>query len=76
MGTDRLPHITVCGQVNSKNAMGGYAGWTAFAYPNSSIGLIVGRGSIIDAASICQASRGHWDAIDYADRLAEKAKLD
>lgn len=76
MGRDGLPHVTVCGQVNAKNSMGGYTGWQVFAYSGGAVGLIVGRGSYIDASMVCERSRGHWDATDYADQVAEKAKLE
>ena len=76
MGRDGLPHITVCGQVNSKNSMGGYTGWQVFAYTGGAVGLLVGRGSVVDAAVVCDPSRGHWDTTDYAEAVAEKAKLE
>ncbi len=76
IGRDQLPHLTICGQVNAKNAMGGYTGWTAFAYSGGAVGLLVGRGGIVGADVVCQPGRGHWDATDYAARVTEKAKLE
>ena len=69
------PVTGVCGQVNSKNSYGGYTGWEAFAFmmlggePN----LYIGRGSIINAAQICERSRGFWDERDYAPELTAAA---
>lgn len=74
IGQDSLPHHQICGEVNARNSMGGYTGWQVFAFSAGS--LYVGRGTVLDAALICQRSRGHWDSTDYAGRLADAARLE
>lgn len=75
LGRDGLPHIGVCGQVNARNAMGGYAGWEIFAFSPPDL-LLVGRSGVVPASTVCDPGRGHWDTRDYAPEISEKAKLD
>jgi hypothetical protein len=80
----RLPgkpdRLSFCGELNAKNRMGGYGGWTTFVYTPEDSGLLLiggqdamrGLPSAPIVARICDPAIVHWLPNDYTADFASK----
>lgn len=74
-GRDGKEHVSLCGEVNSKNGYGGMSGFHAFMLGGDRV-WVGGPGQIINADEICNNGRAAVDSRDYSPELrsAFKAK--
>lgn len=68
IGRDGLEHLTLCGEVNSKNGYGGMSGFHAFFLGGDRV-WVGGPGEILNADDICNNGRGVVDTRDYSPEL-------
>lgn len=68
IGRDGLEHLTLCGEVNSKNGYGGMSGFHAFFLGGDRV-WVGGPGEILNADEICNNGRGVIDTRDYSPEV-------
>lgn len=67
-GRDGKEHVSLCGEVNSKNGYGGMSGFHAFMLVGDRV-WVGGAGQIINADEICNNGRAAIDSRDYGSEL-------
>lgn len=68
LGRDGKEHVSLCGQVNSKNGFGGMSGFHSFMLVGDKV-WVGGPGQIINADEICGNGRATIDGRDYTPEL-------
>lgn len=68
VGRDGNEHVSLCGEVNSKNGYGGMSGFHKFMLIGDKI-LVGGPGQILNADEICDNGRAMIDTRDYTPEL-------
>jgi hypothetical protein len=68
VGQDGKEHVSLCGEVNSRNGFGGMSGFHKFMLIGDKV-WVGGPGQIIDADEICNNGRGIVDTRDYTPEL-------
>ena len=68
VGRDGNEHVSLCGEVNSKNGYGGMSGFHKFMLIGDKV-WVGGPGQIINADEICGNGRATIDSRDYTPEL-------
>jgi hypothetical protein len=68
VGQDGKEHVSLCGEVNSKNGYGGMSGFHKFMLVADQV-FVGGPGQILNADEICANGRAVADTRDYTPEL-------
>ena len=68
IGKDGNEHVSLCGEVNSRNGFGGMSGFHSFMLAGDRV-WVGGPGQILNADEICNNGRGTIDGRDYTPEL-------